>query len=137
MACIRKEVTIDAPAAFAWDAVRDFGAVHRRLVPGVLTDCRGEPGARVVAFANGLVVRELLVDVDDARRRLVYAAVGGRTTHHNAAIEVAVEDARRCRLIWTTDFLPAEMAAPIGALVDLGATTMKATLEKAAAASAA
>ncbi|TMG96892.1 MAG: SRPBCC family protein, partial [Betaproteobacteria bacterium] len=38
MASIHKEIVIDAPARDVWDAVRDVGAVHRRLVPGVLTD---------------------------------------------------------------------------------------------------
>jgi hypothetical protein len=31
--------------------------------------------ARIVTFANGTVARELLVDCDDARRRLVYAVI--------------------------------------------------------------
>ena len=31
--------------------------------------------ARIVTFANGTVARELRVDCDDARRRLVYAVV--------------------------------------------------------------
>lgn len=85
MASIRKEVTIEAPADAVWNAVRDIGQVHERLVPGVLTDARLEDGARVVSFANGLVVRELIVDLDDEQRRFAYAATGGRASHHNAS----------------------------------------------------
>jgi len=133
MASIHKEIVVDAPPAEVWAAVRDVGAVHQRLVPGVLLDARLEPGARTVTFANGMVVRELIVDVDDERRRLAYAAVGGRMTHHNASIQVLSEGAAQSRLIWITDLLPDEMAAPIAALVEQGAAVMKQTLERRAA----
>ena len=98
-------------------------------MPGVLTDARLDGEARVVTFANGLVVRELIVDVDDEHRRLSYAAVGGRTSHHNASMQVLPEGAGHCRIVWITDLLPAEMAGPVAALVEQGARAMKATLE--------
>lgn len=129
MATVRKELVIEAPADTVWAAVRDVGQVHKRLVPGVLTDARLEEGARVVSFANGMVVRELIVDLDEAQRRFAYAAVGGRATHHNASIEVVPVDGHCCRLIWITDVLPHEMATPISALVEQGARVMKQTLE--------
>lgn len=129
MASIRKEMTIEAPADVVWNAVRDVGQVHKRLVPGVLTDARLEDGARVVNFANGMVVRELIVDLDDEQRRFAYAATGGRASHHHASIQVISEGERRCRLIWITDVLPHEMASPISALVEQGARVMKQTLE--------
>jgi carbon monoxide dehydrogenase subunit G len=129
MACIHKEIGIDASPDVVWAAVRDVGAVHERLVPGVLTATRMEPGARVVTFANGMVVRELIVDLDDQKRRLAYAAVGGRATHHHASIQVLAEGANRCRLVWITDLLPPEMAGPIAQLVEQGAAVMKQTLE--------
>jgi hypothetical protein len=44
MASIRKQVSIDVPARQLWDAVRDVGALHTRLVPGFVTDCRLEDG---------------------------------------------------------------------------------------------
>lgn len=131
MASIRKEVIVEAPADAVWNAVRDVGQVHKRLVPGVLTDARLEDGARVVSFANGMVVRELIVDLDDEQRRFAYAATGGRATHHNASIQVMPEGEQRCRLVWITDVLPHEMAAPISALVEQGARVMKQTLEAA------
>ncbi len=129
MACVRKEIVIDTAPERAWDAVRDVGQVHKRLVPGVLTDARLEDGARVVTFANGLVVREWIVDLDDDIRRFSYAATGGRTSHHNASIQVLPDGKNRCRIVWITDFLPQEMAGPISALVEQGASAMKRTLE--------
>ncbi len=130
MASIHKEVVIDAPAGTVWDAVRDVGAVHTRLVPNVLRDARLEADSRVVTFANGFVVRELIVALDDDRRRFAYAAVGGRTTHHNASIQVFPEGPSKSRLIWITDFLPDSAAGPIAALIEKGASDMKLTLEQ-------
>lgn len=76
MATVVKQVSIAVPVEQAWEAVRDWGAVHQRLCPGVLTDTVVEGEARIVTFANGLVAKELIVAVDDTARRLVWAVVG-------------------------------------------------------------
>lgn len=66
-----------------WLAVRDAGNVHR-LFAGVLNDCRLQDGVRTVTLANGMVVRELILDISDEHRRMAYAALGGapRITAH-------------------------------------------------------
>ncbi len=130
MPSISKEVLIDAHPDEVWAAVRDVGAVHQRLAEGFVVDTRLDGDARVVTFANGLVVRELIVDVDDTARRLAYAAVGGRAAHHNASMQVFADGQGRTRLVWITDVLPNEVAGPIGALVEQGARAMKQTLER-------
>ena len=63
MASIHKDIPIDAAPDDVWAAVRDFGAVHKRLAPGFVIDARLEGDARIVTFANGTVARELLVDL--------------------------------------------------------------------------
>jgi carbon monoxide dehydrogenase subunit G len=135
MASIRKEILIEAHPENVWAAVRDVGAVHQRLVPGVLVDARLDGDARVVTFASGAVARELLVDVDDEARRFAYAVVEGplRATHHNASMQVFAEGSGRSRLVWITDVLPDDLAASISTLVEQGSAAMKQTLEKEAA----
>jgi hypothetical protein len=129
MASIRREIHLEAGAEQVWDAIADVGAVHTRLAPGFVIDTRLEGGARVVTFGNGLVARELIVDVDHGSRRLVWAVVGGRPTHHNASLQVVAEAERRSRVIWIADLLPNELASPIAALIDQGMPVMKKTLE--------
>ncbi|MFL5415289.1 MAG: SRPBCC family protein [Myxococcales bacterium] len=129
MATIRKEILVRASPESVWSAVRDVGEVHRRLCPGVLVDCRMDGDARVVTFANGLVVRELIVDVDDDARRFSWAAVGGRLTHHNASMQVFPDPAGGTRLVWIADLLPDELEADIRALMDLGSAALKKTVE--------
>ena len=77
MASIHREVTVEAAPELIWNAIRDVGAVHERLAPGFVVDTRLEEGARIVTFGNGVVARELIVDLDEGSRRLVWSAVGG------------------------------------------------------------
>ncbi|AYC33254.1 SRPBCC family protein [Pseudomonas cavernae] len=132
MASIRKEILIENSPEHVWAAVRDVGAIHLRLVPGFVVDCRLEGDARIVTFANGMVVRELIVDIDDDARRLVWAAVGGQLTHHNASVQVFAEGASHSRLVWIADLLPNEMAGAIEAMIQQGIIAMKQTLERTA-----
>lgn len=110
MASIHNEIPLDAPAREVWDAVRDFGALPRRLVPGFVIDCQLDGDARIVTFANGSVARETLVDCDDVRQRLVYAISNERLTHYSASVQVIAAGERTCRLVWTIDMLPNELA---------------------------
>jgi len=129
MACIRKEILVEVSAESVWAAVRDVGALHRRLVPGFVVDTRLEADARIVTFGNGMVVRELIVDLDDAARRLAWSARGGRLTHHNASVQVFADGAGRSRLVWIADLLPHELAGDIRAMIEQAAAILKPTLE--------
>ena len=131
MPSIRHDLSIRAPADSVWSAVRDFGAVHRRLAPGFVVDARMEGDTRIVTFANGTVARELLVDCDEAARRLVYAIVSERVTHYNASVEVSDAGDGCSRIVWTIDFLPKEIAPYIATQSTEGARVMKETLERA------
>jgi hypothetical protein len=125
MASIHKDIPLPAPAADVWDAVRDFGALHTRLVPGFVLDTRLDGEARLVSFANGTVARELLVDCDEERRRLVYAVISERVKQHSASVQVIADGEARCRLLWTVDVLPHDIAAYIDAQMDQAAAAMR------------
>ncbi|HEU5218004.1 MAG TPA: SRPBCC family protein [Gemmatimonadales bacterium] len=132
MASIHREVLIDAPPDAVWDALRDIGALHTRLAPGFVTDVKLEEGARVVTFGNGVVARELIVDLDDATRRLVWSAVGGQLTHHNASAQVFAHPGGGTRFVWIADLLPHQLAPGIAGMIDQGMAVIKHTLEHAA-----
>src|SRR3954452_21707774 len=129
MATLHKEIHIEARPEAIWDAARDVGALHTRLVPGFVVDARLEDNARIVTFGNGMVVRELIISVDDQRRRLAWTAVGGRTTHYNASLQLFA-DGSGTRVVWTIDLLPDEMAAPLAVMQESSLATMKATFER-------
>ena len=133
MATIVREVSIDAPAERVWDALADIGALHTRLVPGFVADTKLEPGARIVTFGNGQVVKELIVTKDEPAKRLVWSATGGRLTHHNASAQVFAVGAKSCRFVWTADLLPDEMAPAIAGMIEQGVAIIKRTMEAAPA----
>lgn len=129
MASIHKDIPINAPADTAWDAVRDFGAVHQRLNPGFVTDCRLDGNARIVTFHNGNVISEEFVDCDDARRRLVYAIVGREgIRHYNGSVQVLEDGEARSRIIWIIGVLPNDVAPYIASQMDLAVPAMQKTL---------
>jgi carbon monoxide dehydrogenase subunit G len=129
MASIRREIQVQRPREVVWDAVRDVGAIHRRLVPGFVVDCRLEGDSRYLTFASGMQIRELIVAVDDEQFRHVWSARGEPFTHHNASLQVFTEGDASCRLVWIADLLPDEIAGQITAMIEQALGTMKQTLE--------
>jgi len=128
MASIHKEILLGSDPAAVWDVVRDVGAVHTRFAPGFVVDVVMEDGARMVTFGNGLVAREVIVDVDEGRRRLAYSVRSERLSHHNASFQV-LADGAGARLVWIADVLPDAAAVNVGAMMDDGMVAAKRALE--------
>jgi len=128
MATLHNSVLIDVAPDAIWDAVRDVGALHTRLVPGFVVSTKLDGDARIVTFGNGLVAREPIISIDDERKRLAWSAEGGRTKHYNAVLQVFAQGSGS-RVEWTTDLLPNEMANPIQTMQEQGLAIMKRTLE--------
>jgi len=124
MASIHLEIPLQAPAERVWKRLRDVGEV-KSLFPGVLTASRLEGDSRVVTFANGMDVRERIVDVDEKMRRVAYAVVEWQTTHHNASMQVLPDGEARSRLVWVTDLLPNEIAPQVRGLMEQGAQAVQ------------
>jgi hypothetical protein len=129
MASIHREIEIAVPADVVWDVFRDVGAVHTRLARQYVVDTKLEGDSRLVTFANGMIARERIVDIDDQRRRLAYAVVESpQLTHHHASFEVVPDGDGKCRIIWITDLLPNSMADQIAGMVDGGCEAIRRTL---------
>jgi hypothetical protein len=128
MASIHKELSLMASPEAVWDVVRDIGAVHTRFAPGFVVDTQLEEGARVVTFANGFVAREVIIGLDEPRRRLAYSVRSERIAHHNASFEVRPEGAG-ARLVWIADVLPAEAASTVEAMMGEGLAAVKKAID--------
>jgi hypothetical protein len=121
MGSITKEVLTDANPDVVWDAIRDVGALHTRLVPG----------GRRVTFANGRIVEEPIVSSSDSLRRLVWTAKAADSplTHYNGCVQVHARAAGGSRVEWTADFLPASAAPVLESMLNAGATAMRGALQ--------
>ena len=84
----------------------------------MLTGARMADDVRTVHFANGMTVREQILDVDDERRRMAYVVLDAPgLTYHHASMQIDVARARAV-CVRITDFLPAEAASNLQTLVD-------------------
>jgi hypothetical protein len=133
MASIHKDIPLGARPDDVWAAVRDFGAVHQRVAPGFVTDCKLDGDSRIVTFASGNIARELLVTMDDERMRLVYAVVSERVKQHSASIQIFADGEGRSRMVWIADVLPNEIGPYIDGQMELGALAMQKNFRRDAA----
>jgi uncharacterized protein YndB with AHSA1/START domain len=133
MASIRKETLVDAPPEEVWDALRDWGALHERLVRGFAVACRLDGADRIVTFFTGGVMRERLIDCDDDERRLAWSIVDRPYAHHNGSAQVFDDGENRTRFVWIADLLPDEAAEGTAEMMERGIAVVKETLEAARA----
>ena len=75
-------------------------------------------------------MRERIVDVDDASRRVAWSVVGAGLTHHNASAQVFDDDGAT-RFVWIADLLPNEAAPQIAGMIEQGLAAIRRTLETA------
>ena len=132
MASIRKEIRISAPVDRVWEALKDVGALHTKLVPGFVKDTVLEGNSRVVVFSNGMTVREEIVGVDAAQRRVAWAVVGQQFRHYNGAAWVEADPKGGSRFVWTVDLLPNELASQVEQMMTTGIAVVRQTMETAA-----
>ena len=128
MASIHKEISLAADPAAVWDVVRDVGAVHTRFAPGFVVGTTMDGVDRIVTFANGFVAREVIVDVDEGRRRLAYSVRSERIVHHNASFQV-LADGKGSRLVWIADVLPQAAGETVGSMMEDGIQAAKRALD--------
>ena len=129
MALLRTEISIPAAPADVWDVIRDFAAGPLRMAPGFVVGCEADGDVRVVTFADGVVVRERFVELDDDERRIVYSLIGGsmQPDHDRAEMRVVAEHGG-CRFLWTRDLRPDELGPGVQAAMDRGAEVIGRTL---------
>lgn len=128
MASIRREEIVQVSAEHAWAMLRDVGRPHR-VFAGVLVDGSIDGDVRTVTFANGMIVRERIVDIDEEMRRVAYTVIDGVFEHHSASMQIIPEDAGCCRFVWISDFLPNERMQLVAPLVEAGSRALVRNLE--------
>jgi hypothetical protein len=131
MASIRREISIDVDLREAWDALRDWGALHERLARGFVTDTVVDGDDRLVTFANGTTLRERIVTVDDLTRLLVWSIVDPPYEHHNGSAQLFANGEGGVHFVWITDLLPDALAGQTEQAMEMGLRAIKETLERA------
>ncbi|EJE53182.1 Polyketide cyclase / dehydrase and lipid transport [Acidovorax sp. CF316] len=130
MAYFSHSILLNVGADKAWDALRDVGNLHTRLVRGFVVECEFDGSARLLTFANGVRTTERIVAISESNRRVSWSAISERIAHHNASAQVVPEGPGSCRFIWSVDVLPDSIAPSIEAMVQAGLQSIKLTLEQ-------
>lgn len=131
MAHVSKEIVIESGAGDVWEVIGNFAKGPLRMAPGLVLDTTADGDERTVTFADGTVVREKRISLDHDVRRIAYSVVGGTVApeHDNAAMQIVADGERRCRMVWTRDVLPDELAEPMGKVMAHCLTVVKKTLD--------
>ena len=88
---------------------------------------------RIVMFANGMVSRERILDIDDQHKRVAYTVSGWPRVRlfHHASMEVVEDGPVRSSLPLDHHFLPKGQAAEaLGRPIEQGGQALKANLEQ-------
>lgn len=128
---VQREIFIEVDPDEVWAIVGDFADGPTRMAPGFVTDSAMDgQDVRVVTFADGTVVHERFVGLDNAARRLAFSIVGGTATpvHDNASMQ-AFAEGTGTRFVWIHDTLPDELADRYGPAMTHGLAVFKKSME--------
>ena len=129
MASIHHQTSVEVRSDEAWARLRLVGEAHTLFAP-VLVDGHLDGDTRTVRFANGMVVHERIVDIDDERRRVAYSALDGPgMTYHHATMQIVDAGPGRCLFVWITDFLPGDIRGNLWPLIEQGTMALRNNLE--------
>ena len=129
MASIHHQIAVEVGSDQAWARLRLVGEAHTLFAP-VLVDGQMVGDTRTVRFANGMVVHERIIDVDDQSRRVAYSVLDGPgMTYHHATMQIVDGGPGRCLFIWITDFLPGNIRGNLWPLIEQGTMALRNNLE--------
>ncbi len=128
MVTIVRDVALNLSVSEVWDRLREVGKAHE-LFAGVLVDGEIDGDVRTVTFANGMVVKEQIVGVDEAQMRVAYSVVDGPFSLHAASMQAQALGEGASLVVWFSDFKPDALAAMVTPLMEAGLAAMKRNLE--------
>lgn len=128
MASIQVDTLIHAPAEQVWSTLAAVGDAHKAFAGVLVASSLEGDDVRRVTFANGLVVKEQIVDVDPQQMRIAYTVLESEMAHHSASMQVVRLTPDSCRFLWITDVLPHDAAAWIRPLMEAGAQALAANV---------
>jgi hypothetical protein len=130
MASIQQRIELEVGADKAWAALRAVGDAHKLFAP-VVVDGQLEGDTRSVRFANGMILQERILDIDEKTRRVAYTVLDGPgMAYHHASMQIVGDGQGRSTFVWITDFLPADLSGALAPLIEQGTRALKANLER-------
>jgi len=128
MATIHREFEITATPDAAWKALRDVGRVNELIT--FLGEVTVDGDRRTCSLGEQGVLDELIVSVDDERRRLAYSirASPFNFEYHHASMQVVPGEGPGARFVWTSDVKPDEAVPALSEAIDGAVESFRRTL---------
>lgn len=128
MATIHREFQLGATPDEAWAALREIGKINELIT--FLGEVTVDGDRRTCELGDQGALDELIVSVDDDRRRLAYSILESPfdMEHHHASMQVVDNGDAGSTFIWTTDVKPDEVVPVLSEAVDGAIESIKATL---------
>ena len=132
IATIYREAEIDVSVDKLWEALSDVANVDKLL--SYLESAEIDGDFRTCAMDGGGELRELIVSIDQERRRVAYSIVEGPFgfEHHSSSWR-AVADGDKAVFIWETDVMPHSIAEVLEPVIDQSINDIRDAIESAAA----
>ncbi|MEU1073476.1 MULTISPECIES: SRPBCC family protein [unclassified Streptomyces] len=120
MTSIVREFAVAADEKTAWAALADVGAVNK-LIP-FLGPVTVDGDVRKIDMGEFGIIEELVVTVDDERRRVAYSVRRSPwpLVHHHSSMQILppAPGESGSRLLWLVDLLPADVAPEFASGMD-------------------
>ena len=129
MATIHHEFQIEAAPDKAWEMLRDVGKLNQLI--SFLGEVTVEGDRRTCSLGEGGTLSELIVSVDDQRRRVAYSILESpfNLEHHNSSMQVEPNGGTGSKFIWTTDIKPDSAAPGLSEALDAAVESIKLALK--------
>lgn len=117
MATIHLETTLGVSPDELWASVRDVGAISNML--NVISESSLDGDTRTCTMADGGVLTERILSIDEDRQRVAYSITGGPLPIEVHASSMQVSDAGggKSTFRWITDVKPDGVADALGPML--------------------
>lgn len=129
MASVYREFEIGVSPDEAWKALRDVGRINQLIT--FLGEVSVEGDVRTCSLGDQGELNELIVSVDDERRRLAYSVLESPFgfEHHNASMQVDANGNGGSRFTWITDVKPDAAVPALSEALDAAVESIRHTLK--------
>jgi len=128
MATVQKVIDVKASVEDVWDKIANVGSISDLV--GFITESQLDGDVRVCKMADGGVLEEKIISIDNTLRRVSYCITKSPLDldFHSASMQV-VPNGEGASMIWITDLKPDSMAEQFDPIFEEAVPGIRAALE--------
>ena len=128
MATVQKVIDVEASVEDVWDKIANVGSISDLV--GFITESQLDGDIRVCKMADGGILEEKIISIDNALRRVAYCITNSPLDleFHAASMQV-VRKGKGASMIWITDLKPDSMAEQFNPIFEEAVPGIRTALE--------